>query len=129
MNEVFHQIASKVSSVTGSPITFVLAVFIVIIWGVNGPTFNFSDTWQLAINTGTTIVTFLMVFLIQNTQNRDARAIHLKLDELLKSVHGARTGLVDIEHLPDEELDNLQQEFKKLHEHYAKELEKRGKLS
>ncbi len=129
MNEAFHQIASKVSSITGSPMAFVLAVFIIILWAVNGPTFNFSDTWQLVINTGTTIVTFLMVFLIQNTQNRDARAIHLKLDELLKSVHGARTGLVDIEELPDEELESLQEEFKKLHEHYAKELEKRGKHS
>lgn len=90
-----------------------------------GPSFGFSDTWQLVINTGTTIVTFLIVFLIQNTQNRDAKAIHLKLDELLKGVKGARTGLVDIEDLPDEELEKLQDQFKNLHEKYSSELNKR----
>jgi low affinity Fe/Cu permease len=86
------------------------------VWAITGPIFNFSDTWQLIINTGTTIVTFLMVFLIQNTQNRDAKAIHLKLDELIKAVKGARTRLVDLEDLSDEELEKLQGEFKRLHE-------------
>jgi low affinity Fe/Cu permease len=83
-------------------------------WAVTGPLFHFSDTWQLVINTATTIVTFLVVFLIQNTQNRDNKAIHLKLDELLRGVRGARTGLVNLESLTDEELDRLQKEFEKL---------------
>ena len=92
------------------------AVLIIMLWAVTGPLFGFSDTWQLIINTGTTIVTFLMVFLIQNTQNRDAKAIHLKLDELLRSVEGARTGLVDLEDLSDTQLQRLQEEFKRLRE-------------
>ncbi|MDO8429587.1 MAG: low affinity iron permease family protein [Candidatus Daviesbacteria bacterium] len=128
MNEIFHQIASKISGVAGSPLAFVIALAVIIIWAVNGPTFNFSDTWQLVINTGTTIVTFLMVFLIQNTQNRDAKAIQIKLDELLRGVKGARTSLVDIEDLPDEELESLHNDFKQIHEKYAGELKKRGKL-
>jgi low affinity Fe/Cu permease len=91
-----------------------MAALIIVIWGASGPLFHYSDTWQLVINTGTTIVTFLMVFLIQNTQNRDAKAIHLKLDELLRGVKGARTQLVDLEALSDEELDDLQQQFKRI---------------
>ncbi|MBI2601057.1 low affinity iron permease family protein [Candidatus Daviesbacteria bacterium] len=129
MNEIFHKVSSKVSAVTGSPYAFLVAFLVIIIWLINGPAFNYSDTWQLVINTSTTIITFLMVFLIQNTQNRDAKAIHLKLDELLKAAKGARTGLVDIEDLPDEELGKLQQEFKDLHEKYSMEVEKRGKSS
>ncbi|MBI2334979.1 low affinity iron permease family protein [Candidatus Daviesbacteria bacterium] len=128
MGEIFHKIATRVSSIAGSPDTFIIALGIIILWALNGPVFNFSDTWQLIINTGTTIVTFLMVFLIQNTQNRDAKAMHLKLDELLKAAKGARTGLVDIEELPDEELEEIHQQFKKLHEHYSKELVRRGKI-
>lgn len=127
MNELFHQIASRVSAFAGSAWTFIFAVVIIATWALTGPAFNFSDTWQLVINTGTTIVTFLMVFLIQNTQNRDAKAIHLKLDELLKGVKGARTGLVDSEDLSDEELEKLHKEFKKLHYKYSGELQKRGK--
>lgn len=111
----------------GSPAAFAGAVVIIVVWFINGPTFGFSDTWQLIINTGTTIVTFLMVFLIQNTQNRDGKAMHLKLDELLKGVKGARTGMVDLEELSDDQLEHLHQEFKGLHERYAKELTKRGK--
>lgn len=88
---------------------------------------SYSNTWQLIINTATTIITFLMVFLIQNTQNRDSKAVHLKLDELLKATKGARTGLVDIEELSDEELEDLYNEFRGLHELYSKELTKRGK--
>ena len=112
---------------TGSPWAFIFALSIIIIWAFTGPIFNFSDTWQLIINTSTTIVTFLMVFMIQNTQNRDAKAIHLKLDELLKGVTGARTGMVNAEDLPDDELEKLHQEFETLHKKYSSELERRGK--
>jgi low affinity Fe/Cu permease len=87
---------------------------VVLVWAISGPIFGFSDTWQLVINTGTTIVTFLMVFLIQNTQNRDAMAMHLKLDELLRGVEGARTGMVDLESCTDEELDKIQAEFHRI---------------
>lgn len=127
MNDSFHKISSKVSSIAGSPMTFVVAVLIIVIWAFSGSIFNYSDTWQLVINTGTTIVTFLMVFLIQNTQNRDAKAIHLKLDELLKGVVGARTSLVDIEDLPDDQLETLRKEFQDMHVKYSSELLKRGK--
>ena len=99
----------------GSAWAFAAAVLAIIVWIVTGPTFHFSDTWQLIINTATTIVTFLMVFLIQNTQNRDAKAIHLKLDELIKGVKGARTGLVNLEQLSDADLEKLQKEFERLH--------------
>lgn len=104
----------------GSPYAFILSLVLVIVWGFSGRFFNYSDSWQLLINTSTTIATFLMVFLIQNTQNRDAKAIHLKLDELIKAVKGARTGLVNLEELSDEDLNNLETEFRRLQEHYAK---------
>ncbi len=97
----------------GSPWAFVAAGLVVILWAISGPLFNFSDSWQLVINTGTTILTFLMVFLIQNTQNRDAHAIHLKLDELIKAQKEARDQLIDVEDLTDEQLDALQSEFVK----------------
>src|SRR5438309_2204413 len=116
MNELFRQFAQKTSQLVGSSWALILAAVIIIVWAITGPMFHFSDTWQLVINTGTTIITFLMVFLIQNTQNRDAKAIHLKLDELLKGVKGARTGLVNLEQLSDKELENLQKEFERLHE-------------
>jgi len=115
MNELFRKFANAVSKIVGTSWVFILAVTIVVIWALSGPMFHFSDTWQLVINTGTTIITFLMVFLIQNTQNRDAKAIHLKLDELIKGVQGARTGLVNLEGLSDVELDRLQKEFERLH--------------
>lgn len=124
MNEIFRKIAHAVSNAVGSSGAFVIAVIIIVVWGTTGPLFHFSDTWQLIINTGTTILTFLMVFLIQNTQNRDAKAIHLKLDELIRSVHAARNKLVDIESMSDEELDKLQREFEKIH----REAEKRKKV-
>jgi low affinity Fe/Cu permease len=98
----------------GSSWAFILAFLIIVVWAATGPIFHYSDTWQLVINTGTTIITFLMVFLIQNTQNRDAKAIHLKLDELLRGVKGARTNLVDLEAMSDQELDHLQGQFKRL---------------
>lgn len=115
MNEMFRKFAQTTSAVVGSSWAFITAVLIVVVWAFTGPLFGFSDTWQLVINTGTTIITFLMVFLIQNTQNRDAKAIHIKLDELIKAVSGARTGLVDLEELSDEELERLKKEFRRLH--------------
>jgi low affinity Fe/Cu permease len=115
MNELFRLFAQKTSQVVGSSWSFILAVLIIIAWAVTGPVFHYSDTWQLVINTGTTIITFLMVFLIQNTQNRDAKALHLKLDELLRGVKGARTGLVNLEQLSDADLESLQKEFERLH--------------
>jgi low affinity Fe/Cu permease len=114
LNDFFRKFAHRSSEIVGSPWTFLLAVAIVIVWALSGPLFGFSDTWQLVINTGTTIVTFLMVFLIQNTQNRDAKAIHLKLDELIRAIEGARNGLVNLEALSDEELKRLQGEFERL---------------
>jgi low affinity Fe/Cu permease len=115
MNALFRVFAQKTSQVVGSSWSFILAVLIIIAWAITGPIFHYSDTWQLVINTGTTIITFLMVFLIQNTQNRDAKAIHLKLDELIRGVTGARTGLVNLEQLSDDDLERLQKEFERLH--------------
>jgi low affinity Fe/Cu permease len=116
VREWFRRFAYRTATVVGSPAAFLVAIAAVIVWAVTGPMFGYSDTWQLLINTGTTILTFLMVFLIQNTQNRDAKAIHLKLDELIRAVEGARTKLVHLEDLSDEELGDLQEQFKKLHE-------------
>ena len=114
MNETFRKFSHQVANAVGSPTSFLLAIFLIVLWLVSGPFFDFSNTWQLVINTGTTISTFLMVFLIQNSQNRDARAIHLKLDELIRAAQGARTSLVNLESLPDERLLALQQEFERL---------------
>jgi len=114
MHEKFHEFAQCISNVLGTAWSFAIALVVIVVWGVTGPIFQFSNTWQLIINTGTTIVTFLMVFLIQNTQNRDARAFHLKLDELLRAVEQARTSLVELEELPEEELEKLAKEFKKI---------------
>jgi len=114
VNELFRKFAHRTSEVTGSSWAFIFAVTIIIVWAFTGPLFGYSDTWQLVINTGTTVITFLMVFLIQNTQNRQDKAIQLKLDELLKGVKGARTSLVDLEDLTDKELEELQKEFKRL---------------
>ena len=116
MNELFRKFSHKTSEIVGSPWAFIVAVAVIVIWAVTGPVFHFSDTWQLIINTSTTIVTFLMVFLIQNTQNRDATAIHLKLDELLRAVDKARTGLVNLEDLSDDDLAKLQDEFRRIHQ-------------
>ncbi|HEX7125341.1 MAG TPA: low affinity iron permease family protein [Thermodesulfobacteriota bacterium] len=119
MRDVFRRFAHQASLLVGSPWAFLLAVVTLVIWAVTGPAFGYSDAWQLVINTGTTIVTFLMVFLIQSTQNRDARAVHLKLDELIRAVRGARTSLVNLEELTDQELDELQREFAALHDRLA----------
>lgn len=116
MNDLFRKLAHGTSAAVGSPWGFITAVLLIAVWGLTGPLFGFSDTWQLVVNTATTIVTFLMVFLIQNTQNRDAKAIHLKLDELIRSVKGARTRLVDIEEFTDEELEALHKQFQHLAE-------------
>jgi low affinity Fe/Cu permease len=114
MNELFRKFARTTSDLVGSPIAFIIATLAIVIWALAGPMFGFSDTWQLVINTATTVITFIIVFLIQNTQNRDAKAIHLKLDELMRGVKGARTGLVSLEELSDEELEQLHQEFQRL---------------
>lgn len=109
--DFFRSWASKVAVASGSPAIFVLASASVVVWALTGPLFHYSNTWQLVINTATTIVTFLMVFLIQNQQNRDTKAIHLKLDELLCAVRGARSSMVEVEKMSDEELERLQKEF------------------
>lgn len=114
MHDAFRHLARVVSNIVGTPLAFALALVGVLAWVVSGPFFHYSDTWQLVINTTTTIITFLVIFLIQNTQNRDAKAIHLKLDELLRAVKDARTRLVDLEDLPDDELARLESEFKRL---------------
>ena len=119
MNEWFRRAAHQTANAVGSPFAFLTALSVIVAWLFTGPAFHFSDTWQLVINTGTTIITFLMVFLIQNSQNRDARAMHLKLDELLRGVHGARTALVNLESLPDERLMELQAEFELLQKEYG----------
>ena len=117
----FSEIARRTACALGSSTAFALACATIIAWGVSGPIFGFSDTWQLVINTGTTIVTFLMVFLVQNTQNRDARALHLKMDELLRSVKDARNKLIDLEHCSDEELDQIERQFHALKQRSERE--------
>jgi low affinity Fe/Cu permease len=117
--EVFHEFARKTALAVGSPWAFLIAALVIVFWAASGPVFGFSDTWQLVINTGTTIVTFLMVFLIQNTQNRDARAMHLKLDELIRALHGPRNSMVDLEDASDKELERVEREFKRVRERGA----------
>jgi low affinity Fe/Cu permease len=121
MRRFFNLCATKISTAAGQPLTFVTAVAIIVIWAVTGPMFHYSDTWQLIINTGTTIVTFLMVFLIQNSQNRDAAAMQAKLDELLRAVDKAREQFIGIEHLTDQQIELVRTAL----ERYAKE--KKGK--
>jgi low affinity Fe/Cu permease len=113
-NNRFRRFAQRVAESMGSAWSFFVAAFLIVVWGLTGPVFHYSNTWQLVINTATTIVTFLMVFLIQNTQNRDAKAIHLKLDELIYAIRHARNSLISLEQMTDEELDNLQKEFDRL---------------
>ena len=111
---LFDSFAKRASRTTGHPATFAAAVLIILVWATSGPIFGFSNTWQLAINTGTTIITFLMVFLIQNTQTRDGTAVQLKLDELIRAIEGAHTGLLDLEELSDEDLERLRAHFEAL---------------
>jgi low affinity Fe/Cu permease len=114
LNLWFSRFASNTAQIVGHPYMFLFAVIVLVIWAASGPFFHFSDTWQLIINTGTTIITFLVVFLIQNTQNRDAKALHLKLDELIRSHNPASDDLIDIQKLSDEELDELEQRYEKI---------------
>jgi low affinity Fe/Cu permease len=118
MRKFFNAFATKTSTAAGQPLTFVTAVAVILVWAVTGPIFHFSDTWQLIINTGTTIITFLMVFLIQNSQNRDAAAMQAKLDELLRAVDKAREQFIGIEHLTDQQIELVRTAL----ERHAKEL-------
>ena len=119
----FTQFAKKVSRISGAPSAFLLAAAVVLAWAVTGPIFRFSDTWQLVINTGTTIVTFLMVFLIQNTQNRDSQAIQVKLDELIRSIEGAHLALLDLEELDDEDFERICHDYRELARQARKDLQ------
>ena len=114
MGRLFERLASRIAAATGRPAAFALALSVIIVWGVSGPLFKWSDTWQLVINTGTTVVTFLMVFLIQNTQNRDTEAIQLKLDELIRANAQARNRMLDLEDLGEDELERVKASFKEL---------------
>jgi low affinity Fe/Cu permease len=121
----FTRFAKWTAKAAGRPLTFTIAVLVIAAWAITGPLFGFSDTWQLVINTGTTIVTFLMVFLIQNTQNRDAEAIQVKLDELIRLSEGGHNVLLDLEELEDEELDRIRESYCKIAEE-ARERLRRG---
>jgi len=120
----FTRFAKWTAHAAGQPAAFGIAVTIILVWGVSGPVFGFSDTWQLVINTGTTIVTFLMVFLIQNTQNRDSEAIQVKLDEIIRAIEGADNSLLDLEELDEKELDHIRADYEKLAEEAKKALKK-----
>ncbi len=113
MDRLFTRLSTMIAAAAGQPLAFVLALSIVIVWGVSGPVFQYSDTWQLVVNTGTTIVTFLMVFLIQNSQNRDGAAMQAKLDELLRAVENAREQFIAIEHLTDKEIEDIRAALEK----------------
>lgn len=117
MRDAFRRFSRLAADAVGSPVAFLFGVVVTLVWGVTGSYFHYSDTWQLVINTGTSVATFLIVFLIQNTQNRDSKVMQLKLDELLRAVKPARTELVQMEALPDSELESLQEEFQALREH------------
>ena len=120
VHELFHRFAHATSKAVGSPYAFALAVFTVIVWAIAGPFFHYSETWQLVINTGTTIVTFLIVFIIQHTQNHDSKAVQLKLDELIHAVTAARDTLIDIEESPEKELARLEAEMRTLSGHLGR---------
>jgi low affinity Fe/Cu permease len=122
----FHVFATQAANWVGTKWAFLLAMLVIVVWLTSGPYFHYSDTWQLIINTGTTVVTFLVVFLIQNTQNRDARAIHLKLDEIIKSIDKARNEMIDIEHLSDAELEKLAQRYQRVREECDNRSKKRS---
>jgi low affinity Fe/Cu permease len=126
MNQVFRKFSLAAANALGSSWMFIANVLLILVWLVAGPFFHYSDTWQLVVNTATTVFTYLAVFLIQNTQNRDAVATHLKLDELIKGVKGARTGLVNLEKLSDEELAALQEEFNRLRTQHSKDGDMEG---
>lgn len=121
---LFTRFAKATARVAGRPKTFLVATSLIIIWALTGPLFGFSDTWQLVVNTSTTIITFLMVFLIQNTQNRDSEAIQVKLDELIRAIEGAQNSLLDLEELEEDELDKIRAPYRKLAEVARDELVK-----
>jgi len=123
----FNRFAKAVSRATGHPAAFVAAIAVVLVWLITGPLFGFSDTWQLVINTGTTIVTFLMVFLIQNTQNRDSVAMQLKLDELIRALHGAHNGLLDLEELTEGDLEKIRADYEGLARTAREQITKGGR--
>jgi low affinity Fe/Cu permease len=125
----FTRFAKAASRATGRPLTFIVALVIIIAWAVSGPIFGFSDTWQLVINTSTTIVTFLMVFLIQNTQNRDSEALQLKVDELIRAMEHAHNALLDLEELDEDQLDLIRVDYAKLAQRARDELVRRGEKS
>ncbi|GIW58846.1 MAG: hypothetical protein KatS3mg086_131 [Candidatus Dojkabacteria bacterium] len=114
MEKIFRKFAHKTSELVGSPYAFLVSISLILAWLITGPLFGFSDTWQLLINTVTTIITFLMVFLIQNTQNRDTKMINIKIDELIKSIKDANTKLLDLDDLSDTQLTKLEESFKKI---------------
>src|SRR5215207_5132052 len=122
---VFTRFARSASNITGRPVTFMIAVTVIIVWATTGPFFGFSDTWQLVINTGTTIVTFLMVFLIQNTQNRDTEALQIKLDEIIRANRSARNEMLDLEEMDEHELNEIRKQYLDLADHARHHLEKR----
>jgi low affinity Fe/Cu permease len=126
LQDFFRRFAHRGSTLFGSPWAFFAALSVVAAWALTGPVFHFSDTWQLVINTGTTVITFLMVFLIQNTQNRDAKAIHLKLDELIRAHGPARNRLLDLEEMTDEDLARLEEEFRRLRDRAGKDAAERA---
>ena len=125
LRDRFHHFSRVISDAVGSVWAFLIALGVVVVWGITGPLFGFTDMWQLVINTSTTIVTFIMVFLIQSTQNRDAKAVHLKLDELIRALSGARNNLLDLEKLPEEELEALAAQFAGLQKRASDEAKER----
>ncbi len=125
--DAFHLFAKRTSSVLGAPWSFVIALLVIVVWGITGPIFHYSDTWQLIINTGTTIVTFLMVFLLQNTQNRDSKNTQLQLAEIIRSLSGARNDMMSLDKLSEEDLTRLEDEFQALSDRAEKERDSRHK--
>ena len=123
----FTRFAKRTSHFAGRPVTFALAVLIILVWAVTGPVFGFSDTWQLVINTGTTIITFLMVFLIQNTQNRDTEALQVKLDELIRATTGAKNLLLGLEEVDEKELEEIRSDYLKMAEQARKKIDAKKK--
>jgi low affinity Fe/Cu permease len=123
----FTRFAKQTSHIAGRPVTFASAMLIIIVWAVSGPFFGFSDTWQLVINTGTTIITFLMVFLIQNTQNRDTEALQVKLDELIRATSGAKNMLLDLEELGEKELEDIRSDYLAMAEKAREEIDTKKK--
>lgn len=127
MREVFRKVATSISNIVGTPLASIVMLVLIIVWFVVGLFLDYSEWWMFVVNTVPNVVALLMIFILQYTQNRDSKAIHIKLDELLKALHGARTGFVDIEDLADADLDAMQAEFHTLHEKYSIELQKRKK--